>query len=216
MRRPIREAVPFGVAGFVLLALCLIDFSFAPGGETKGKSDTLPRQVLIIRHGEKPTEGAKSVHLSDEGQQRAESLRDLFVASKTRKEPFPTPDFIFATKDSSASHRPIETVTPLSKKLKLPINTDFRNEDHEAALAREISSNSKYAGKTVLICWHHGMMPELAKELKATGVPDSWKPTAFDRVWELSYGDGGKVTLRDRPAGIDGRGWGEVEPRQQA
>src|SRR5438445_235430 len=79
-----------------------------------------PRQVLIIRHAEKP-EG-DSIHLSPEGQQRAEALLRLFTKSADRPDPFPTPDFIFATKKSSHSNRPLETVLPLAKALNLDVN----------------------------------------------------------------------------------------------
>jgi hypothetical protein len=40
-----------------------------------------------------------------------------------------------------------------------------------ARLACELLSNPKYSGKTVLVCWHHSQMPQLALALKATSVP---------------------------------------------
>ena len=173
-----RQATRFGIisaaAGVFLFAYCFVELSCVPAGETKNAREVLPSRVLIIRHAEKPPEAAKSVHLSDEGQLRAEALPELFTASKTRKEPFTTPDFIFAAKDSKESHRSSETVTPLSKKLKLPINTNFRNEDYEA-MVREIFSNRKYAGKTILICWHQGTARNWRRGRRP--VPENWKAT---------------------------------------
>ena len=90
---------------------------------------------------------------------RREALPDLFKKSPERPNPFPKPDFIFATKNSKHSHRPLLTVMPLAKKLKLPINADFADEEF-AKLANEVLHNSRYAGKTVLISWHHGMIPQ--------------------------------------------------------
>ncbi len=140
----------------------------------------------------------KSVHLNAEGQERANALFNLFKSSPTRPDPFPTPDFIFAAKNSKKSHRSVETVTPLSMRLKLPINSTYSDEEY-AKLAHEVLQNRKYAGKTLLICWHHGMAPELAEKLKVTDAPKHWKGTVFDRVWEITYDPASKTTFQDRP-----------------
>ncbi len=139
-----------------------------------------------------------STDLNAEGKERGEALHKLFEKSDKRPMPFDTPDFIFATKNSKKSHRPVETVTPLAKKLKLPINSEFSNADEEK-LAEELFGNPKYAGKTILIAWHHGTTPELTGKLKATGFPESWKDEVFDRVWQITYDEKGKATFTDRP-----------------
>lgn len=159
---------------------------------------TYPAQILLIRHAEKPPEGSKSVDLSDEGLKRANALPGLFKKTDTRPDPFPTPDFIFATRNTKHSHRPLETVTPLARVLGEPILAEFKD-DEFARLAEDLFKNPKYAGKTVLICWHHGEIPNLARALKGTEGPDHWKGSVFDRVWRLSYGENGKVTFVDRP-----------------
>jgi broad specificity phosphatase PhoE len=179
----------FALAGIGLLAL----FVAVQAGQTK----TYPAHILIIRHAEKP-EGDTSVSLSTRGKERARALRNLFKKSETRPKKFPTPDFIFATKDSKNSHRPKETVTPLAKRLKLTIDDSYANADFKK-LAKEILENPKYAGKTVLICWHHGTMPELAQNLKATDAPKHLKDTVFDRVWRIEYDKAGKARFRDMP-----------------
>jgi hypothetical protein len=48
----------------------------------------------------------------------------------------------------------------------LPINDTFRNEDY-AHLAATLLSG-KYAGKVILIAWHHAKTPQLATALGAT------------------------------------------------
>jgi phosphohistidine phosphatase SixA len=184
-------------------ALCLTVFAvFVSGslalGRVQDKSLDLPARVLIIRHAEKPVADDKSVHLNAEGQERAEELYKLFKVSATRPDPFPTPDFIFAAKNSKHSHRSVETVTPLAKKLKMTINSNYADEDF-AKLAQEILQNRKYAGKTLLVCWHHGMAADLAHRLKATDAPMHWKGTVFDRVWQITYDKNGMVTFLDRP-----------------
>src|SRR4051794_1504281 len=93
------------------------------------EAKTYPARVLLIRHGEKPPAEAESVALNDKGKERAEALRKLFKKTDKRPDPLPTPDFIFATKDSKKSHRPRDTVTPLAKKLELKINDSYGNDD---------------------------------------------------------------------------------------
>lgn len=150
-----------------------------------------PQSILVIRHAEKPTD-ATDIHLNPEGQKRAEAIPQLFEKTATRPDPFPTPDFIFATKASKHSNRPVETVTPLAKALKLKVNAEYANDDCPK-LAEEIYTNPKYEGKTVLICWHHGNIPELALTLSATNVPDKWKDAVFDRVWVVTFDEKGKA-----------------------
>jgi broad specificity phosphatase PhoE len=158
---------------------------------------TSPAHVLIIRHAEKPDD-ATSAELTAEGKERAEALDKLFKKSDDRPEPFPTPDFIFAAKDSNKSHRPTATAAPLAKKLGLTMNAEFPSDD-PAKLADELFGNPKYAGKTVLISWRHGTIPTLAAKLKATEAPASWSDSVFDRVWQIDYDAKGKVTFRDLP-----------------
>ena len=158
---------------------------------------TCPARILLIRHAEKPDD-PKLEGLSESGKQRAAALPKLFEKANDRVDPFPKPDYLFATKDSKHSRRPRETLAPLAKALKRKVNDRFSNEEFKK-LARELFRDPKYAGKTVLICWHHGTMPELAAALKATGAPDHWKDKVFDRVWQIEYGRDGKATFRDRP-----------------
>jgi broad specificity phosphatase PhoE len=161
---------------------------------TCGSAAAQPRQVLIIRHAEKPDDN--SIHLSPDGQKRAEALQRLFEKSTDRPDPYPRPGFLFATKESAHSNRPVETVTPLAKALNLDIDTRFGNDDF-ADLAGELRTKPRYAGATVLVCWHHGTIPELATKLGAVGVPDRWKDSVFDRVWVITYRDG-EATLTSR------------------
>ena len=187
-----------GRCGFAVLFVALIVVAAsAPSGAGRAEGKERPRRVLIIRHAEKPPPGDDSVHLSPEGKKRAEALPRLFEVSTERPTPLPPPGFIFAARNSKQSHRPTETVAALATKLRLPVNATHRNEDFPG-LVREIFRSPKYAGKTVLICWHHGTAPELARRLGAVNAPHSWKGAVFDRVWEISYDDG-KATFRDRP-----------------
>ena len=162
--------------------------------------------VLIIRHGEKPPDEDKSPDLSEKGMQRAKALPGLFASSTDRPHPFPRPDFIFATHNSEKSHRPMETVKHLAKKLKLTINDTYRNKAEDPVkgkgmveLSQEIFGNKKYQVKTVLVCWHHGCIPEVAKLLGATDSERKFNGKVFDRVWQITYDKKGKTTFADLP-----------------
>src|SRR5438552_403902 len=74
-----------------------------------------PHHVLILRHAEKPN-ADDDPHLTSRGAARAAALPALFSIAPTfptKPASFPTPDFIFATKESHKSNRPVETVEPL-------------------------------------------------------------------------------------------------------
>lgn len=163
---------------------------------TSSQALAQPREVLIIRHAEKPVDD-DDVHLTQAGRERAEALFKLFQKSDTRLDPFPKPDFLFASRNSKHTHRSVETVTPLAKKLKLNLDTRFDSEEF-TDLAKELLTNPRYTNKTVLICWRHGSIPDLARALKANDAPDKWKDSAFDQVWRITYAPGGKATFAKR------------------
>src|SRR5262249_38486436 len=99
------------------------------GCVTQEQKVSFPAEILVIRHAEKATDGEPSVDLSTIGKKRAEALPGLFTKSETRTEPFPKPNFIFAAKNSKQSHRSLETVAPLARKLGVDVNSEFRSED---------------------------------------------------------------------------------------
>ncbi|QEL15664.1 histidine phosphatase family protein [Limnoglobus roseus] len=158
---------------------------------------TGPKHVLLIRHAEKPPEELGEAGLNAKGKVRAAALYELFEASDKRQQPFPKPDFLFAAATSKKSVRSIETAKPLGKKLGLPVNDNFDDDDF-AKLTSELFRNPKYVGKTVLIVWKHHALPPFAEKLGAADAPKDWKDGVFDRVWQLDFDDG-KVTFRDRP-----------------
>lgn len=119
---------------------------------------------------------------------------------------YPTPDFVFATAPTNSSSRPVETIIPTAQALQfykndptLTINDQYTNDTPGiTALAAEILTNpSTYGGKTVLICWHHGMIPQLTEQFKVppSELPSSWPngkwpPTVFDLVFNITWPSG--------------------------
>jgi hypothetical protein len=150
-----------------------------------------PATILIIRHAEKLTDGRQD--LSETGYKRAASLPKLFDGSRVD---LPVPQYLFATHLSKHSNRPVETITPLAAVLKLPVDSAIMDDDY-AALAKELLSG-KYAGKVVLVAWHHGRIPQLAVALGTQPPYTPWPEGQFDRIWRIDYRDG-KAVLRDLP-----------------
>ena len=182
----------------VSVALALLTFTaISPAAPADDLQSKAPAMVFIIRHAEKPMED-KDPNLSPMGYKRAEALPSLFIpmpGSHTLPR-FPRPQVLFATDPSKHSNRPIETITPLSQSLHLKIGHDFSDLDF-SALAKEVLSG-KYAGKVVLICWHHGEIPHLAQAFGVTDAPRKWDETVFDQIWMLEWVDG-KVQFSTLP-----------------
>jgi phosphohistidine phosphatase SixA len=155
-----------------------------------GEAPAGPHIVMIIRHAEKTSEKTDA-GLSKKGYERADALATVLPAH------FPRPDFLIAAKRSKNSNRSVETITPLSKVLHEEIESKFKDKEYNE-LAHELLTDPKYAGKTVLIAWHHGKLPELAKALGAKDVPDRWEDDVFNRVWEITY-EKGAAKFKDLP-----------------
>ncbi len=191
-------AQPSRLASGCTAAVLSVPLTAAEPAAEPAADRSYPDRVLLIRHAEKPPDDAMSASLSPQGQRRAQALPELFRKSAAHPNPLPTPEFIFATKNSKHSHRPVETVTPLARALGLALSTDIADEDF-ARLAAELLGKPKYAGKTVLVCWHHGTLPELARKLGAADAPDHFKGSAFDRVWQITYDARGRAAFQDLP-----------------
>lgn len=142
-----------------------------------------PAEILLIRHGEEEAHHPDE-HLNGVGRKHANALPDLFPVQ------FAAPAFLFAAQSSAASHRSVETLTPLSEKLHLPINDRYEDNQYRQ-LAKEILSNPTYTNARILICWQHSQLPKLAAALGATRAPKDWPGTQFDHVWRLQYSASG-------------------------
>jgi hypothetical protein len=101
-------------------------------------------------------------------------------------------------KTSPESARPVETVTPISTDRGITLSADVRDREYPQLVQQVLSKDFK--GKEILICWHHGEIPGLARALGAE-VPATyqWPCGVFDRVWVLTYAADGTVTREDRP-----------------
>jgi phosphohistidine phosphatase SixA len=138
-----------------------------------------PADILLIRHAEEPLRGP---HLNDRGNQRAQALSKLFDRR------FPRPTALFASQSTKQSARAVETLQPLAAALGLTIHDKFAEGDYKA-LADHLRTDRTYSGGHVLVCWHHGTLPELAHALGVVRAP-KWPDTQYDGLWVIKYEDG--------------------------
>lgn len=156
-----------------------------------------PAQIILLRHGEKPDDPV-ALHLSPRGEERARALVSLLGRNSSLTSNAPVAA-LFATRVTGHGHsqRTGETLIPLAKDLGLPVLTPHPNERY-ALLARDILGNRAYLGKTVVICWTHHEMADLAGALGVTPKPGPWKDKTYDRLW-LIKPRAGAAEFRDVP-----------------
>ena len=176
-----------------LAAIVLFSALLAPLAADSPAPAPQPAQIILIRHADEPDD-PKNPHLSPAGVQRAEDLVS-FITNDSAMTRYGSPVAVFATRTTKHGNavRTQETVAPLARALKLPVQTPFFSEDY-AALAKRILKDTRYAGKTVLICWNHEEIPQLVKALGVSPKPPKWKDKVYDLVYIITY-QGGKAAL---------------------
>ncbi len=109
------------------------------------------------------------------------------------------PVALFATKidPGDHSHRTLETITPLSQRLRVLPDAHYAKSE-VGELAQEVLTNLKYERRTVLICWEHHYIPKLAAALGVRPEPPKWPEEVFDRVFIITY-RGGQASLVNMP-----------------
>jgi hypothetical protein len=147
---------------------------------------TRPAQIILIRHAEEPRDKLNP-HLSNSGIERADRLVS-FISTDTLLTRFGLPVAVFATRTTKDGYgqRTQETVAPLAQHLHLPVQTPFLSRQY-AALAGLILRTPGYAGKTVLVCWTHSSLPQLAGALGVKPRPHNWKDTVYDQGYVITY-----------------------------
>jgi phosphohistidine phosphatase SixA len=150
------------------------------------------KAVYIIRHAEKPAMD-RDRHLSEKGQERALAL------ANHQSVLFEKLDYLIAAKSSSRSARPLETITPLSQILHLDILSCYGNRNFKTLIRKLLNGSETKSAKSILLCWHHELIPCIARALGAKSVPRKWAPEVFDRIWFLSYTRNGSVRFYNLP-----------------
>ena len=159
------------------------------------KLATKATKIFLLRHGEKPAKdfapfGVTQIGERDKeslavrGWQRAGALISLFSLPdvQTKYPSLAKPQFLFASKPlrRKGSKRPLQTITPLSEKLKIPVNCSFPRFEIVKMVQHVFSCKG-----VVLICWQREYIPKIAMQIlgnKKT-APLVWPENRFDIIW---------------------------------
>lgn len=150
---------------------------------------------MIIRHAEKPADSPPPHGVNPDGDhdsesliplgwQRAGALACLFDPARgpLQSPGISTPQAIFASGVGHHSHslRPQQTVTPLSRKLGLAIDTSWLKGQETEMTAAVMAQ-----GGIVLVAWEHEAIPGIANQILGndTTAPQQWPGSRFDLVW---------------------------------
>ncbi len=159
-----------------------------------------PAHIVLIRHAEEPSDG-DDPHLSAEGRARADQFVE-FMTHDPAMIRLGTPAAIFATETTKDDNgqRTQETVAPLASVLRLSVLAPYHSKDYDK-LARRVLSDPSLAGKTVVICWNHEWLPQLAASFGVNPEPPKWKGKVYDQVYVITYKDRHAVLTTTRYGG---------------
>jgi hypothetical protein len=169
-------------------------------------------KIMLLRHGEKPAKDLTPFGVTQFGErdkeslavrgwQRAGALMGLFASLGTQtKHPFlAKPQFLYASKPlrRKGSRRPLQTITPLSEKLSIPINSRFPRFEIESMVEDVFSCKG-----VVLICWQREYIPMIALQIlgRTKTAPTVWPENRFDMFWVFDLDNrSGKYKFRQVP-----------------
>lgn len=152
-------------------------------------------KIMLIRHAEKPHRSplvhgvtASGKHdpesLTVRGWQRAGALVGFFAPPNgiCQHAAILKPQFLYASKPvvHPGSRRSFETIMPLAEKMAVKINSSFLKTEAQEMIVEALSCKG-----TVLICWTHENLPEIANYIlgNKTIAPQRWTANRFDVVW---------------------------------
>ncbi len=136
---------------------------------------TDPARVILFRHGEKP------------GDESNPHLLERWLATCARlgyRCEQPSGAIARHPTNHRSRPRPIKTLRSRVAPPNMVIQTLFTATQMDQ-LAREERRN--YAGQTVVICWVHEFLPDLARALGATATVQVWTGKDLVQVWIIEY-----------------------------
>lgn len=143
----------------------------------------MPEQVILLRHGEKPSIGDT---LSPLGFKRSDALVTYF-SSGNRPFEIATPAAIYAQRSNKnhSSTRPVQTVGPLANYWQVPLYTFYSSEK----ITKMVKSiDKRFTSGLVVICWSHDNLQEIARTFGVKNVPN-WPSNIFDWVWVITFSE---------------------------
>ena len=153
--------------------------------------------ILIIRHGEKPSTGDG---LTLPGQARAQAYVSYFQNYLIDAEPLKW-TALFAAASSTTSRRPYLTLEPLAKTLGLTIDAKYDDKDPET-FVRFLNEHPNFENANILVSWRHSGMLELAEALgveahklptSANWVSKPWPACVFGWVLQICFNEHGEI-----------------------
>jgi hypothetical protein len=173
----------------LLLALAMMTSILTVHARAETSGGLSRAVILIIRHAE-PADGDG---LSSDGNARARAYANYFRDFTIDGKPLKL-NYLFAAADSRNSHRPRLTIEPTAQALGLSVDSRFKNRQF-LELVDEIKTLPQ--GATILICWHHGEIPQLLRALGADAnmyLPHGkWPSDIFNWLIELRYDGKGQL-----------------------
>jgi len=167
-----------------------------------------PRQILLIRHAEKPDTGpdgmpagpavgveeggAPNPHsLTPRGWQRAGALAALLARAGGAEPQLTAPTVLLAPDYGEPAlttfHRTVQTITPLARRLQLPVRTSCAK-----GAERELVADHVWpaADECVLVCWEHQHLTDILDAMTSTAdilpapqLPaNGWPDDRFDMI----------------------------------
>jgi hypothetical protein len=188
-----------------LILVCLLAVGLA------GQAFAAPARIIILRHGEKQD----GYLLCGIGTQRSLALAANYLGSGAQNSLFPDgkgPDAFFViTLHTLELGLPAMATwkAPLLMYQVLPGVSDQASalNAQTAAAAKEVMTNKRWDGKTVVMIWEHKHIADRAIEKStlrallnldkysgATQVPHTWHGGNYDYFWDVSYDKKGKPT----------------------
>ena len=143
----------------------------------------MPKQVILLRHAEKPATGDT---LSPLGFKRATALVTYFSQNNL---PFQLQTAVAVYAQSSdkdhGSTRCVQTIGPLANFLEVPLYTKYSRDEYKK-MVEEIDKT--YSTGLVLICWSHDNLNKIAAQFGIKKTP-KWTGSAYDPVWVIHFDD---------------------------
>jgi len=159
------------------------------------------KKIMIVRHGEKPKKKEKGILVNGtksldslivKGWTRAGALSHLF---RSEHPALLTPTSLHACYKSKHAQRALETITPLSEILNIPINTNIARDDEKTMAQVAMATDG-----VVLIAWEHQCIHLIANQIVSKKlIPQEWPKDRFDMIYVFTLDDDGRYSFEQVP-----------------
>ncbi|MFM1811807.1 MAG: hypothetical protein RLZZ336_745 [Cyanobacteriota bacterium] len=153
-----------------------------------GEALARPEQVVLIRHGHKDRpvgEQTSNYNLSAIGQRQALQLAGLPACLGVRPEALRLASYGFDL-ETGKNARSYQTLVPMAVASGRNIRVLADAEQASEAIGQRLLQDPTYEGTTLVIAWEHRRLPQLARGLGWSTMPDV-DDGDFDSLWLLRF-----------------------------